>query len=126
MKFKKFGYWREHNENYSYNPKIEEYVDVEINNTYEKNKLVGYLNAGGIVAVTSGLAFENPFTKEKFSDSFAVKTDGLYMWPEDLVVYIEHNGVVIPDEWYKYIESNNFKIPEAVKLENPDVDWMYR
>jgi hypothetical protein len=123
MEHKQFGFWREHREDYTHFPNISEFVDKKINNSYSKERLISYLKSGGMVVVTSGRCFTNPFTKQKFSDSFVIRTDGVREWPEDLIMYIENYDVCIPDDWYEYIKSVDFKIPESIKVMNPEVAW---
>ncbi|BAV06161.1 hypothetical protein SAMN05421788_106224 [Filimonas lacunae] len=117
-----FGYWKEHRAGIEDVPSIKDYVNETINNSYVKEKLVRYLMSGGIEVVSSEL-LTHAFTGERFSMSYCILTDGVWSWPQDLALYVLDYHVVIPQEWYEYIVSMDFTIPEEVKQQNPGVDW---
>lgn len=119
----KFGVWKEQCPHYVDCPSVYEFVNPEVNAAYPMEKLLRYLNAAGIVCATSGTNFRHAFTGERFDGAYCIRTDGVWEWPEDLVLYIEIHGVVIPDEWYHYIQSVDFVIPEKIKLLQTEVDW---
>ncbi len=123
MNNKTFGFWKEYGKSYDNYPSIVEYINKDINSIYDKCKLIKYLTSGGIVCVTSNLSFPNVITKKSTSGTLAIRTDGLWEWPDNLVEYIDHYDVFIPEEWYEYIKSNNFTVSEDVKKRLTDIDW---
>lgn len=123
MKDKTFGFWKELGKSYENFPSIYEYINKEINSSYEKDKLIMYLRSGGIVCVTSGFNFPNVINSKSISGSLAIRTDGLWEWPENLVEYIANFDLCIPNDWYDYISLNKFKISDKTKMERTDVEW---
>ncbi|WPO81909.1 hypothetical protein SD427_14190 [Chryseobacterium sp. JJR-5R] len=122
--YKEFGFWKEYGKKYEDYPSINLYIDNVVNNLYDKNKLVPYLNSGGIVAVSSKINFPHLFRNEQKLGEFLLLTDGFWVWPEDLAEYVLNHNVVLPVEWYDLILTNNYKILEKVKFQQQDVDWI--
>lgn len=121
--YNEFGFWKEYGERYIDSPSIYLYRNKTINESYDKNKLVNYLNSGGIIAVSSKINFPHIFKDIERSGDFLLLTDGVWVWPEDLADYVLHHDVILPDEWYAYIVRNNFMVSEEIKSKHEDVDW---
>ncbi|WP_295222084.1 hypothetical protein [uncultured Chryseobacterium sp.] len=121
--YKEFGFWKEYGNQYKNFPSVNLYLNKEINDSYDKNKLVSYLNSGGIIAVSSKINFPHLFKNVKESGEFLLLTDGFWIWPEDLSEYVSNYNVILPDEWYNLIINNNYKILDEVKFQQYDVDW---
>ncbi|MCE5231604.1 hypothetical protein LLG95_18655 [bacterium] len=39
-------------------------------------------------------------------------TDGIWMWPEALYIYVEKYHVRLPEEFYEHMKKNNFTLPD--------------
>ncbi|HBV16496.1 hypothetical protein [Chryseobacterium carnipullorum] len=122
--YKEFGFWKEYGDKYKDCPSINLYINKDVNNLYDKNKLIPYLNFGGIIAVSSKINFPHLFRNEQRLGEFLLLTDGFWVWPEDLAEYVLNYNVVLPVEWYDLILTNNYKIVEKVKFQQKDVDWV--
>ncbi|SFN09209.1 hypothetical protein SAMN05421594_0965 [Chryseobacterium oleae] len=121
--YKEFGLWKEYGVKYQNFPSINLYINEEVNALYDKDKLINYLNLGGIVAATSAMNFPHLFTKEIRSGAFLILTDGIWSWPDDLPEYVLNYNVIIPNDWYDYIIKNEYQISEEIKNLHKDVDW---
>ncbi|HCA05909.1 hypothetical protein [Chryseobacterium sp.] len=51
--YKEFGFWKEYGGKYQNFSSVNLYINEEENALYDKDKLINYLNSGGIVAATS-------------------------------------------------------------------------
>ncbi|SDJ22934.1 hypothetical protein [Chryseobacterium jejuense] len=122
--YKEFGFWKEYGSHYSDSPSINSYRNKLINESYDKDKLVNYLNSGGIVAASSKFNFPHIFfnNTDRYGE-FLLLTDGFWIWPEDLAEYVLGFDVVLPDDWYLHIIKNNYKISIEIKSEQEYIDW---
>lgn len=124
--YKEFGFWKEYGNRYKDYPSVNLYVNKEINQSYNKNKLISYLNSGSIVAVPSKINFPHLFRdNDKKTGEFLLFTDGFWIWPEDLSEYVSDFDVILPDEWYQLILKNDYKILDKVKFQQKDLDWVH-
>lgn len=122
-----YGIWKEHGEGYENYPGIHLFVDESRVKTYNLEKLGEYLTQAPAVVVTSRLGFPNAFTGEVSGDSFALRTDGNWIWYDDLFDYIKYHNVAIPDRWYEEIKKADFKIDPSVEQNISNIDfasWM--
>lgn len=121
--YNEFGFWKEYGERYIDSPSIYLYRNKTINESYDKDKLVNYLNSGGIIAVSSKINFPHIFKDIERSGDFLLLTDGVWVWPEDLAEYVLNYDVILPNDWYVYIVKNHYKIPNEIKSLQEDIDW---
>lgn len=112
--YKWFGYWKEYGMGYEMYPSIADFVDLNINAGYNKDRLKEYLNNGIIVASTSRRNFPSPFTGERKPGSISWRTDGEWMWLDNISEFIEQNHLIIPDIWYDEILKKKFTIPPNI------------
>ncbi|MCS3533036.1 hypothetical protein [Chryseobacterium sp. JUb7] len=108
--YKWFGFWKEYGEDYNNFPTITSFINNEINSNYQKVALLNYLKNGHIVASTSRSAFQNPFTSIIESGEISIRTDGKWIWLDNICEFIEHNDLVLPSNFYEDIKKNNFII----------------
>src|SRR5262249_23966505 len=52
-------------------------------------------------------------------------TDGVWVWPEGLVHYVESHGVRLPDEFMLTMASNGWVVPAGVSVVCPDVGQLF-
>ena len=55
-------------------------------------------------------------------------TDGIWMWPEGLHVYVDRYSVRLPDEFVAHMKQNDFEIPQDLdqtELEERPVDGAF-
>ena len=121
-----FGVWREYGPAYEYCPSVRDFVFPTVVRCYDKARLRQYLTKAQIVASTSRHSFPCPFTGKLTGGSISFRTDGRWVWLDDLADYIDQYDVAIPTDWLREIEKNEYVPPfveEAVvqKLEWPPV-----
>ncbi|WP_276481180.1 hypothetical protein [Paraflavitalea pollutisoli] len=106
-----FGVWREYGKGYEQYPSVWDFVQPELNAGYEKPRLLKYIRSGYALASSSRRHYPHPVTGMVKTGSICYRTDGVWLWLDDLGDYIEKSGVVIPDAWYRHIQNNQFVIP---------------
>lgn len=121
--FKWFGVWKEYGTNYQSYPSIKTFVNEEINNSYDKDLLCGYLKNGIVLTSTSRKNFPSPFNREVVMGSISFRTDGTWIWLDNIVDFIQSNNLIIPQNWLAFIRQNNFTIPEIPDKQLKNLEW---
>lgn len=121
--FKWFGVWREYGPKYKDCPSIREFVSPELVAHYDKKRLGEFLLNGQIVASTSRANFPCPFTGTRHPGTLSFRTDGKWLWLDDLPDYIENFAVAIPSKWLRSIESGGYEIRPVTDHEISTLQW---
>lgn len=120
-----FGCWRECGPEYGRCPSIEEFVD-ESWDYGRRDDIVQYLSTAPVVATTSHVAF--PWARGPGDDrsSLSYRTDGVWLWLDDLDYYVAEQAVRLPDALVAHIEERDFKPPtdaDQSDLSPMDLPW---
>jgi hypothetical protein len=118
-----FGLWKEFGEGYENYPSIQNFIEVDINRNYEIERLKDYICNGYVVASTSRNNFPSPFTGEGKTGSISFRTDGKWIWLDDIYEYIVKYHLVIPNIWYKEIKNKDFTLPILSEDQLADIEW---
>lgn len=118
-----FGIWKESGQQYSLCPSVYNFINLEINKRYDIEKLVGYLDTGHEVATTSRLNFPCIISGRKFDGPLTCRTDGVWLWWDDLSHYIKEHGLYIPSKMLENIEFNGYRVPPIEGLDIRTLDW---
>jgi hypothetical protein len=109
------GFWEDPGSKHAF-PHPKNIVDPEWERQ-NRNKIVSYLKSGIIYGQGFG------YSHCRFNDGpppaqmgSADLTDGKYVWPEGLYVYIQSFNVYLPDWFISDIKQKNFKIDTNVIL----------
>lgn len=121
--FKWYGLWKEYGTGYENYPSIKEFIDQQKNRTYNKERLIEYLNTGVVVATTSKRNFISPFKSDNESGSISFRTDGKWLWLDNISEFISHNELTIPENWYNEILDRDFIIPEVAESQLQGLEW---
>lgn len=121
--FRWFGIWKEYGIKYTNYPAIQMFVDPSINCIYEKQMLIEYLNRGIIVATTSRINFPSPFDGKISPGSISFRTDGNYMWLDNISELINYNNLIIPEKWHNEMKMKHFIMPEVSESQLENVEW---
>ena len=126
-----FGYWIETSPNRTILPSIKAFQSEKINQGYDHGNLVNYLTQAHVLSVTSALSRVLPISGERINGqiTLATRTDGHFIWVDDIANYIAEDHLVLPDGWYDRIFRNNFAIPKVTKKELASLElppWMIR
>ena len=110
MKLKLLGYWQDKDRPSLQYPHPRDFIDPSWKPEL-RTKLGKYLKAGELCCGSWGSAYcrfeDGPPSSEMGSGEL---TDGVYVWPEGLHIYVERYNVVLPEEFVSHAESNQFKI----------------
>ena len=121
--FKWYGIWKEYGEDYNNLISIKDCIAPSTVQLYDLEKMRVYLSKCQVVASTSRSNFPNPFTNIITGGSISFRTDGEWLWLDDLPDYIEENQVGIPTAFFEKIKSNNYQ-PVSKWIGNFEkLDW---
>lgn len=106
-----YGLWKEYGKEYEKFPSIKSFINPIENARYHKEKLRNYIEAGHVYATTSSFNFPSPFDKKIKDDSISFRTDGKWLWLDNIIDFIDHNNLAIPIEWYNDILLRQYVMP---------------
>lgn len=120
-----FGIWREMGPRYSSCPSIFDWINPEGLKNYGDDlpKIINYLRTATELATTSAAAFPNIFSGIQEFGSVSFRTDGEWVWLDNLAEYMEHNNVNIPRNFYIHIKEQLFIPPDASNIKSEDLEW---
>jgi len=106
---KSIGYWEEYPRDPWLHPK---HLVDESWERHDRAKIVEYLKSGVNVGGEHGYSWcrfpDGPTGKEMGSEELS---DGVWVWPEGLAVYVEKFNVRLPDEVVAHMRANDWTIP---------------
>ena len=119
------GYWASANDSSGY-PHPRDFVEPGWKAAI-KHKIVNYLRSGvffrGFWGFDECLLDEKREPRDMGSKEL---TDGVYLWPEGLAVYVSDYDVRIPEEFCEHMVNSDFKIPQLELLESkPSIDCQF-
>ena len=115
-----FGCWREFGPAYARCPSIESFVDRSWAHP-RRADLVAYLAAAPIVASTSRTAI--PWARGPGDGRSVVsfRSDGRWLWLDDLDYYVAEQDVRLPDAFVADIEARGFRPPAELEVDMKDL-----
>jgi hypothetical protein len=123
--YKWFGIWKEMGSHYSFCPSIYDWIDLKEVEIYGENlpKILNYLRTATVVVTTNAINFPNIITGEKKFGSVSYRTDGVWLWFDDLADYIEKNHVTLPKNFVSHIMRQGYNPPNVSNIKPEDLDW---
>ena len=116
-----FGCWSEFGEHYIDCPSIQDFVDKAWHYP-NVDSMVTYLTIAPIVATTSRMAIPWATGSGDGRSSISYRTDGIWLWLDDLDYYVLHHHVRLPDSFVKHMENINYKAPQ-ITLDMERLPW---
>jgi hypothetical protein len=117
-----FGCWAEFGERYSACPKLEDFIDLQWQHP-QIDKIITYLKNAPVVATTSRLAIPWARGDGDGRSVLSYRTDGVWLWLDDLDYYVLAIRVRLPDAFVKHIETVDFKFPAAESISPHQLQW---
>lgn len=108
MKLKRQGYFKEMNHSEEKDPSILDYINNKIE---DKTKICKYLSEGVVLAACGEVVEDVLNPDNGIIGSPDAVTDGEWLWPADLVYYVEKYNLKLPDEFVESMKKNNWIIP---------------
>jgi hypothetical protein len=114
MTLKLIGYWIESDADRAY-PHPKDLVDPHWHSDI-RGKIAEYLLNGAVFNHSWGYSycrFEDGLHQMKWAPKL---TDGVFVWPEGLHIYVSKYHVSLPEEFVKHVKANNFNVPGNLRI----------
>lgn len=117
-----FGFWRPINIHKPERPPMEQFVDPDWDPA-EKEQALLYLDKTKVVIVAGMPSVKCGLCGQDTGNPSAHKSDGTWVWPEGLAHLVRKHGVRLPDRMIEHMRRNDFRPPENVKVNVPNLPW---
>ena len=118
-----FGVWREMGAAFSACPSVRDFVGSADWAGYDRDGLVRYLETAQVVASTSRMAFPCVLCGAREGGSLSYRTDGVWLWPDDLPHYISEHSIVPPRSMLEHIASKRYRPPTVSQEQVDQLQW---
>lgn len=115
-----FGCWREDGEGYEKCPSITSWPTGKPPDE-EVATVVASLAQGQVVCVSQTLGRSCHLCKHEFEPSLSWLSDGVWLWPEDLVHYYQDHYLSLPEDLRKRLLAYDVDNPPHV--DSKALDW---
>lgn len=86
-----------------------------------RDQIINYLKNAIVYCTEMDYAY-NRFTNLRDEDMGCRElTDGIWMWPEGLYVYVEKYKIKLPEEFVSHMKANDFVVPSNIDDSLQDV-----
>lgn len=114
MILKEVGYFNELKHGRKNGPSLKDSISKSPLDNEEK--IVFYLT-NGIDFISSPGVVRDIFDETRIIGGLSIYTDGTWMWPSDLIYYVENYHVSLPDEFLNYMKSKNWSPPQENEID---------
>ena len=115
------GYYKEMPHGESTDPSIMDFIGKKIDN---KNEICEYLKKGMVLAACGQVVDDVINPERGIAGAPDDMTDGRWMWPADLVYYVENYDLQLPKEFIDYMKNNDWKIPTNINIDLDNLEVM--
>ena len=114
MSLKRAGFFRELRHGQSTGPSIAE-AKGGLSGA-SPTQVCGYLEAAAVLAATASLADDWFDDSKKGVAELGLRTDGVWVWPNDLAYYVKNYQVSLPMDFLEHMAAHNW-VPEELSPE---------
>lgn len=118
-----FGVWREAGGAYSACPSVNDFIDPTLLAAYDRDRLVRYLETAHVVATTSRLNFPCVVCGARRGGSLSYRTDGDWLWPDDLGHYVTEHNVAPPLAMLASVVAHGYAPPAVSQAQVEQLQW---
>ena len=106
MKLKRVGFYKELKHGDKHGESLYELISLIPN--LNEDKIISYLKSGTIFCVSPGIVQDVLSKDEKIIGSLKILTDGVWIWPSDLVYYIQEYHVSLDNDFISHMCESNW------------------
>lgn len=88
---------------------------IKTNSTKQKREVMKYLVSGAIVLATDACLVDNLDPKKPKVVPVGYLTDGKYIWPNEMIYYLDRYDILPPKWFLDHISENGFRVPDSAK-----------
>jgi hypothetical protein len=119
MILKRQGYYREMPHGDDTDPSIFERLHNEDDN---KDKICKYLREGYVLAACGNFVKDVVCPEKGIVGAPDDITDGVWIWPADLVYYVENYGLLLDDVFVKYMSEHAWTVPKNLEIDEDNIE----
>ncbi len=115
MKLNRVGFFQE----LKHGDKVGMSLKKAVRNTpsENENKIVEYLDKGVVLCVTAALVSDVLDESKGIIGNLEILTDGIWVWPSDLLYYVKFYHVVLDASFMEHIKKNEWTIPNREDID---------
>lgn len=87
-----------------------------------KTDVVAYLRKAKSVSFSPGYE-TSIFDPKTFVGTHTMRTDGVYVWPDFLAGYVEHEDVALPEQFERHMAERNWQLPDNLDTKTLTPPW---
>ena len=119
MILKRQGYYKEMPHGDDTDPSILENLHKVIDN---KEKICNYLRQGYILAACGRVVSDVVYPEKGVIGTPDDMTDGMWMWPADLVYYVENYNLLLDNAFIKYMAEHEWSISKNLEIDEDNIE----
>ncbi len=94
---------------------------AQIRGDYDTKGMTDYLVSGHPILDLMEITFDLIGKKFQSPGGSSVMTDGEYVWRADLVEYVRHYRVNLPENFVQWVEGNSYEVPDVTRQRLIDI-----
>lgn len=118
-----YGVWREYGPAYLHCPSVQDFVDSEFWRQRDREAVANYLGRAHVISTTSRLSFPCAVSGKRYPGALSYRTDGDWLWLDDLEHYVLEHDVAIPLEMLEALSKNHYVPPSVSDEALKYLDW---
>ena len=87
-----------------------------------KPEVLAYLRKAKSISFSPGYE-TSIFDQKTFVGTHTMRTDGVYVWPDFLAGYVEHEDVALPEQFERHMAARNWQLPENLDTKKLTPPW---
>ncbi len=116
-----FGFWSGGGQGEAHLPRLEVWIAPDWQPT-DKAGLLRYIEQSPVVVAASTPQTPCLICDKRLSSS-SFQSDGVWLWPQDLIHYLNAHQVRLPEALVEHIRAKNHRPPEAVTIDIDRLSW---
>jgi hypothetical protein len=115
-----FGYWRVRDAE-AHLPRLADFIDPTWQ-PEDKKRLIDYLR-GAPLALATCAGFVKCLLCSRQLELGSHRSDGTWLWPDDLAHYVEEHEVRLPTNLEQHIRDHHYRAPEQLEVPVEQLPW---
>lgn len=99
-------------------PSIFERIHKKIDN---KDKICEYLRQGYVLAACGSVVKDIVTPENGIVGTPDDVTDGVWLWPADLVYYVENYDLILDEAFVKHMAEQGWSVPEDLEIDEDNI-----
>jgi hypothetical protein len=121
MKLQRIGYFRELCHGDLDGPSLRDSVQQQAN--YDVKSVANYLRTAPVLYAHFGLVQDILNPSHSYIGSANIRTDGVWIWPEDLAYYMEHYNIALPLDFLEHVKLRRYQSPTNHELNLVELEF---